>query len=53
MMLLFALFVASTIVGVSHEDQLAEIFAAIDMKLDASVMKKVNEVTRKLMYPMG
>ena len=46
-------FVASTIVGVSHEDQLPEIFAASELKLDAAVMKAVNEVTREILYPMG
>ncbi len=46
-------FVASTIVGVSHESQLPEIFAASDLTLDASVMKAVNEVTREILYPMG
>jgi aryl-alcohol dehydrogenase-like predicted oxidoreductase len=46
-------FVASTIVGVSHEDQLPEIFAASDLTLDDSVMKAVNQVTREILYPMG
>lgn len=46
-------FVASTIVGVSHENQLAEIFAASDLTLDASVMKAINLVTREILYPMG
>ncbi|MGL5837648.1 MAG: aldo/keto reductase [Sphingorhabdus sp.] len=46
-------FVASTIVGVSREDQLDEIFAAIDLKLDAEVMTAVHKVTREILYPMG
>jgi aryl-alcohol dehydrogenase-like predicted oxidoreductase len=46
-------FVASTIVGVSHESQLPEILAAADLELDASVMKAVDKVTREIMYPMG
>jgi aryl-alcohol dehydrogenase-like predicted oxidoreductase len=46
-------FVASTIVGVSHEDQLDEIFAAADMTLDAEVMKKIDAVSKEIMYPMG
>jgi aryl-alcohol dehydrogenase-like predicted oxidoreductase len=46
-------FVASTIVGVTHENQLPEIFAAIDLKLDDSVMKAIKKVTREIMYPMG
>jgi aryl-alcohol dehydrogenase-like predicted oxidoreductase len=46
-------FVASTIVGVSHENQLPEILAASDLVLDDSVMKKIKKVTREIMYPMG
>jgi aryl-alcohol dehydrogenase-like predicted oxidoreductase len=46
-------FVASTIVGVSREDQLDEIFAAIDLKLPADVMTAVHHVTREILYPMG
>jgi aryl-alcohol dehydrogenase-like predicted oxidoreductase len=46
-------FVASTIVGVSHEDQLPEIFAASDLVLDASVMKAIDAVTKEILYPMG
>jgi len=46
-------FVASTIVGVSHEDQLPEIFAASDLTLDDSVMKAIDKVTREILYPMG
>jgi aryl-alcohol dehydrogenase-like predicted oxidoreductase len=46
-------FVASTIVGVTHENQLPEILAAADLKLDDSVMKAVDKVTKELLYPMG
>jgi aryl-alcohol dehydrogenase-like predicted oxidoreductase len=46
-------FVASTIVGVSHEDQLPEIFAAAALVLDDSVMKAINAVTKEILYPMG
>jgi aryl-alcohol dehydrogenase-like predicted oxidoreductase len=46
-------FVASTIVGVSREDQLEEIFAAIDLKLDADLMTAIHKVTREILYPMG
>ncbi len=46
-------FVASTIVGVSSEDQLDDIFAAIDLKLPADVMTAVHKVTREILYPMG
>lgn len=46
-------FVASTIVGATHTDQLDEIFAAIDLTLDAETMKRINEVSRDIPYPMG
>ncbi len=46
-------FVASTIVGVSKEDQLDEIFAAIDLVLPAEVMKAIDKVSKEIMYPMG
>jgi aryl-alcohol dehydrogenase-like predicted oxidoreductase len=46
-------FVASTIVGVSHEDQLPEIFAASDLVLDDSIMKAIDKVTKEILYPMG
>jgi aryl-alcohol dehydrogenase-like predicted oxidoreductase len=46
-------FVASTIVGVSREDQLDEIFAAIDLKLSKEVMSAVHKVTKDILYPMG
>ena len=46
-------FVASTIVGVTTEAQLPDILAAADVTLSAEVMKKVDAVTREIMYPMG
>ncbi|MDL2352594.1 MAG: aldo/keto reductase [Pseudomonadota bacterium] len=46
-------FVASTIVGVSKEDQLDEIFAAIDLVLPGEVMKAIDKVSKEIMYPMG
>ena len=46
-------FVASTIVGATHEDQLAEIFAAIDVTLDKDVLAKINAVSKDILYPMG
>ena len=46
-------FVASTIVGVSREDQLDEIFAAIDLMLSDEVMTAVHKVTKEILYPMG
>jgi len=46
-------FVASTIVGATAEDQLPEMFSAIDLVLDPEVMTAIHRVTREIMYPMG
>lgn len=46
-------FVASTIVGVSSEAQLADIFAAADLVLQDEVMKAINKISKEIMYPMG
>ncbi|MFN7180126.1 aldo/keto reductase [Hyphomonas sp.] len=46
-------FVASTIVGVSRFDQLAEILAAADLVLPADVMKTCDKVSKDILYPMG
>ena len=46
-------FVASTIVGATHTEQLAEIFAAADIVLSDEVMKAINGVSKEIMYPMG
>jgi aryl-alcohol dehydrogenase-like predicted oxidoreductase len=46
-------FVASTIVGATHEDQLPDIFAAADLTLEKEVMKKIDAVTKEILYPMG
>jgi aryl-alcohol dehydrogenase-like predicted oxidoreductase len=46
-------FVASTIVGATHEDQLPDIFAAGDLVLTDEVMKACDAVTKEILYPMG
>jgi aryl-alcohol dehydrogenase-like predicted oxidoreductase len=46
-------FVASTIVGVSAEDQLDEILAAADLVLPPEVMKAIDKVSQEIRYPMG
>lgn len=46
-------FVASTIVGVTREDQLDEIFAAGDLILSDEVMKAIDKVSKEIRYPMG
>jgi aryl-alcohol dehydrogenase-like predicted oxidoreductase len=46
-------FVASTIVGVSQEDQLDPILAAAELELPTDLMKAIYKVSREIMYPMG
>jgi aryl-alcohol dehydrogenase-like predicted oxidoreductase len=46
-------FVASTIVGVTKEEHLADIFAARDLVLSDEVMKRLYKISREIMYPMG
>ena len=46
-------FVASTIVGVTSEDQLDPIFAASELVLSDEVMKACHAVTKEFLYPMG
>ncbi len=46
-------FVASTIVGATHTDQLADIFAACDLTLSTEVMKTIDKVSKEILYPMG
>jgi aryl-alcohol dehydrogenase-like predicted oxidoreductase len=46
-------FVASTIVGATRASQLPEILAAADLTLSADVMKKIDAVTKEILYPMG
>lgn len=46
-------FVASTIVGVTHEDHLPDILKAADVTLDADMLKKIDAVSKEIRYPMG
>jgi len=46
-------FVASTIVGVTKQEQVPDILAAADLTLSAEVMKKIDTVTKEILYPMG
>ena len=46
-------FVASTVVGVSADDQLDPILAAADLVLDRDVMTALHRVSRDILYPMG
>jgi aryl-alcohol dehydrogenase-like predicted oxidoreductase len=46
-------FVASTIVGATNEGQLDAILAAADLTLDAEVLRKIDAVSKEILYPMG
>ena len=46
-------FVASTIVGATHEDQVPDILAAADVTLSPETMKAIDGVTKEILYPMG
>ncbi len=46
-------FVASTIVGATHVDQVDDILAAADVTLSDETLKAIDAVTREIMYPMG
>jgi aryl-alcohol dehydrogenase-like predicted oxidoreductase len=46
-------FVASTIVGVTEEAHLDDIFAAADVTLSAETMTAIDAVTKEILYPMG
>jgi len=46
-------FVASTIIGASHPDQLAPIFAASGLILSDDILAKLDEISKKVPYPMG
>jgi aryl-alcohol dehydrogenase-like predicted oxidoreductase len=46
-------FVASTIVGATHIDQVDDILAGGDLTLSDEVMKKIDAVTKEILYPMG
>ena len=46
-------FVASTIVGVSHDGQLADIIAAADVTLEKETLDKIDAGSKEILYPMG
>lgn len=46
-------FVASTIVGVSSEEQLEPILAAAGLKLDAATLESIDAISKETLYPMG
>ena len=46
-------FVASTIIGARSAGQLDESFAAFKFKIDDELMKKIEEIQKDILYPMG
>ena len=46
-------FVASTIIGATHADQVPDILKAGAVKLSPETMKAIDAVTKEIMYPMG
>lgn len=46
-------FVASTIIGARELGQLDESLAAFDFKIDDELMKKIEEIQKDILYPMG
>ena len=46
-------FVGSTIIGVNSVSQLEEILPAANLHLEADVLERIDEITRKHMYPLG
>jgi len=46
-------FVASTIIGARKLEQLDESLEAFKFKIDAELMKKIEEIQKDILYPMG
>ena len=46
-------FVASTIIGATTVEQMDDILLASDITLDKDTLKKINAVSRNILYPMG
>ena len=46
-------FVASTIVGATTAEQVPELLAAADVTLAPETLKRINQVSREIQYPMG
>jgi aryl-alcohol dehydrogenase-like predicted oxidoreductase len=46
-------FVASTIVGATSAEQVPDILAAAEVTLDAETLKRIDAVSKEIMYPMG
>lgn len=46
-------FVASTIVGATRPDQVDDILKAAEVTLDAETLKRIDAVSKEILYPMG
>ncbi len=46
-------FVASTIIGATHPDQLDASLAAMDVELSDEILAACDRVHEKILYPMG
>lgn len=46
-------FVASTIVGATTAEQVPELMAAAEVTLDAETLKRIDAISREILYPMG
>lgn len=46
-------YVASTMIGATHADQLEDILKAADVLLDEETLQRIDKVTNKYKYPMG
>jgi aryl-alcohol dehydrogenase-like predicted oxidoreductase len=46
-------FVASAIIGANTVEQLEDSLKAADLELNAEILKKIDAVSKKIMYPMG
>jgi len=46
-------FIASTIIGARELSQLDESLAALDFKIDDELLKRIEEVQKDILYPMG
>ena len=46
-------FVASTIVGATTTEQVPDLLAAADVTLTPEIMKRIDAVSREILYPMG
>ncbi|MGE3142488.1 MAG: aldo/keto reductase [Hyphomonadaceae bacterium] len=46
-------FVASTIIGATREEHMADLLAAAEVKLGPDVLAAIDAVSKEIMYPMG